>query len=68
MSRNIQNSIKYSACKQRTDHSEKVENKIKEVVVLKLSAIVTLDITNTGVILWKQLKKKSQNFRDCKDC
>lgn len=51
MSRYIQNSIKYSACEQRTDHSEKVENKIKEVVVVELSAIAILDTTDTGVIL-----------------
>lgn len=39
MSRNIKNSIKYSKCEQRNDHSEQVENKIKEVVVVRSSAI-----------------------------
>lgn len=51
MSRNNKNSIK-SACEQgTTDHSEKVENKIKEVVVVEFSAIAILDSTDTGVIL-----------------
>lgn len=51
MSRNIKNSIKFSACEQGADHSEKVENKIKEVVVVEFSAIAILDSTDTGVIL-----------------
>lgn len=53
MSRNIKNSIKYSTSEQRTDHSEQVENKIKEVVVVGSSAI-EIEIVNkrdTGVIL-----------------
>lgn len=41
MSNIIGNSIESSACEQRTDHhSEKVENKIKEVVVELDSAIL----------------------------
>lgn len=52
MSSNIRNSIKYTECKQRTDHSEKIENKIKEVVVVKLlDAIAYLTEIDTGVIL-----------------
>lgn len=50
MSRINKISIK-SASEQGADHSEKVENKIKEVVVVEFSAIAILDSTNTGVIL-----------------
>lgn len=52
MSSYIENSIKYGACQQRIDHSEQVENKIKEVVVVELSAIEIVDKRDTGVILW----------------
>lgn len=51
MSRIIRNSIKYSACEQGADDSEKIENKIKEVVVVEFSAIAIFDSTDTGVIL-----------------
>lgn len=47
MSRIIGNSIKYSVCEQGADHSEKIENKIKEVVVVES----ILDSTDSGVIL-----------------
>lgn len=51
MSKHIAKSIIASACEQRTDHSEEVENIIKEVVV-KGSAILTIvDQGDTGVIL-----------------
>lgn len=50
MSRNIKNSIKFNACEHRTDHSEKAENKIKEVVV-ELNAIAFVDKRDTGVVL-----------------
>lgn len=52
MSRNIIGSIKISECEQRTDHSEKVENKIKEVIVFELSAITVLKKRDVGVVLW----------------
>lgn len=51
MSSYIKSSIKFSACEQRTDHSEKVENKIKEVIVVELSAITVLEKRDVGVIL-----------------
>jgi hypothetical protein len=51
MSRNNKNSIKIRACEQGADRSEKVENKIKEVVVVEFSAIAILDSSDTGVIL-----------------
>lgn len=51
MSRNNKNSIKSVWEQVNTDHSEKVENKIKEVVVVEFSAIAILDSIDTGVIL-----------------
>lgn len=51
MSSYIGNSITYSACEQRTDHSENVENKIKEVVVVELFEIAIVDKKDTGEIL-----------------
>lgn len=51
MSRKLKNSIKFSASEERTDHSEKVENKIKELVVVVLSAVTNLDKRDEGVIL-----------------
>lgn len=52
MSRNIKSSIKFSACEQRTDHREIGEDKIKELVVVELSAITVLEKKDVGVILW----------------
>lgn len=55
MSRNIENSIKYSTC-ERTGHSEEAENKIKEVVVVRSSEI-EIEIESkrdTVVILWNR--------------
>lgn len=51
MSSKIKNSLKFSACEERTDHSEKSENKIKELVVVVLSAVTNLDKRDVGVIL-----------------
>lgn len=54
MSRMIKNYRKNTGCEQRTDHSEKIENKVKEVVVVstEFSAIAKLNkIIDTGAIL-----------------
>lgn len=51
MSKHIVKSIKASACEQRTDHSEKVVNKIIEIAVVGVSAIFLVDKRDTGVIL-----------------
>lgn len=51
MSRKIKISIKICTSERRTDHSEQVENKIKEVVVVGSSAIEVADKSDAGVIL-----------------
>lgn len=43
--------IKYDTCGLRTDHSEKVLNRIKELVVVELSAIAIVNARDSGVIL-----------------
>lgn len=52
MSSYPQNSIKFGASQERTDHSEKVVNKIKEIVNVEICASEVVDTRDTGVILW----------------
>lgn len=52
MSSYPQNSIKFGVSQERTDHSEKVVNKIKELVNVEICASEVVDTRDTGVILW----------------
>lgn len=51
MSSYPENIIESGASQERTDHSEKVENKIKEIVNVEFSASEVVDKRDTGVIL-----------------